>query len=150
MTLRPHKSSNVQYTEIVGGQRQIPEFWTESKLVGRKFRLIGMKDKRKEEVRKYQSLIREMESQVDSIERELKDCENTLRERMKENPENIDNVLLIRTKTGYTKGKIRYMGRWRWVHLGVTSEIEDELGYSDEKLKKMVVNNLRNHIVNRK
>ena len=150
MTLNPHKYSTVQYTEIKGGKRQIPGFWTESRLVGRKFRLIEMKDKRNEKIRKYLSLIREMESQIDSIELELKDCEKTLLERMKENPENIDNVLLIRTKTGYTKGKIQYMGRWRWVHLGVTKEIEDELGYSDEKLKKMVVNNLRKHITNKK
>jgi len=149
MVLKPHKVSNTPYTEVQRGQRQIPEWWTEKRLISRKFQLIRMKKRRNDEIKNLYKLINEYESHIRSIESELKDTEKTLRERMKENPQNVDDVYLIRTKTGYTKGKIQYMGRWRWVHLGVTKELEKMKGMSDEKLKRDVIRYLIDHVVDK-
>lgn len=105
-----------------------------------------MKKRRESEIDNYRQLIEEMESHIDSINNELKDTENTLNERLKENPQNTESVILIRTKTGYTKAKFKYMGRWRWVHLGVTKDIVK----SDDDLKKQAIRQFKTNFVKMK
>ena len=144
--LKPHVYLINQYTVIQAGQRMISEYWTEKRLVSRKFQLIRMKDRRESEIDNYRQLIEELKSHIESITHELKDTENTLNERLKENPQNTDSVILLRTKTGYTKAKFKYMGRWRWVHLGVTKDIVK----SDDDLKKQAILQFKTNFVNKK
>lgn len=150
MVLKQHKFSDTPYTEVQRGQRQIPEWWTEKRLISRKFQLVRMKKRRNDEIKNLYKLINEYESHIQSIDSEQKEVEKTLRERMKENPQNVDDVFLIRTKTGYTKGKIKYMGRWRWVHLCPTKDEDTVFDGDEEKMKRRVIINLRSHIVEKR
>lgn len=150
MVLQPHKVSTTPYTEVQRGQRQIPEWWTEKRLISRKFQLIRMKKRRNDEIKNLYKLINEYESHIQSIDSELKDTEKTLRERMKENPQNVDEVYLVRTKTGYTKGKIKYMGRWRWVHLCPTKDEKTVFGGDEDRMKRRVVHYLIDQMFKKK
>ncbi len=132
MRLKTHSRNDTPFLDDNG---IISTYWNAKRLNGRRFQLIRMRERREAEIDKYRQFIAELESHIESINDELKDAESMLRERLKENPQNANYVILIRTKTGYTKAKFKYLGKWRWVHLGVTKNIVQ----SDDELKKQAV-----------
>jgi hypothetical protein len=147
MTLKAHSRNETPYEVIIGGQKQISDYWTVSRLTGRKLTLLRMKKRRKAKIDTYKRLIEDLESHNESIDNEVKDLDVVLKTRMRENPEDPNNFILVRATDGYLKAKIKRAGKYRWVHLGRVDAFE---GRSDDDLKKDAVTQFKANLLNKK